>query len=76
MNGLQVVEKVEHRVREQIVTADEASELKRMTKYTLADAIREGAGVSEQAFNWTDGESKVCALSAGLAAAKARGYVK
>ena len=44
------------------------------TSYTLADAIREGSSVSEQAYNWGDGES-ACALTAGLIAAKARGYV-
>lgn len=46
----------------------------RTMEYTLADAIREGSSVSEQAFNWGDGES-ACALTAAVIAAKARGYV-
>ena len=76
MADLQVIERVAERVHEKIVTADEASALKRMTEYTLADAIREGSSVSDQAFTWTAEGDRVCALSAGLSAAKARGYVK
>lgn len=50
-------------------------ELDVLTSYTLADAIREGSSVTEQAVgSFRDGE-KVCALSAALLAAKARGYV-
>lgn len=49
-------------------------ELNVTTGYTLADAIREGSTVSTQAYDWGNGES-ACALTAGLIAAKARGYV-
>lgn len=42
--------------------------------YTLADAIREGSSVTEQATGWGDGESKACALTAAATAVKARGY--
>lgn len=42
--------------------------------YTLADAIREGARVSEQAYGWGDVDS-ACALTAAFVAAKSRGYV-
>lgn len=50
-------------------------EEKVVTGYTLADAIREGAGVTDQARGtWIRGEQS-CALGAGWIAAKARGYV-
>lgn len=42
--------------------------------YTLADAIREGATVSEQAHNWGD-EDTACAMTAAYVAAKARGVI-
>lgn len=46
-----------------------------MTNYTLADAIREGSTVSGQAYNWTDAEGNMCAMSAAVVAAKARGHM-
>lgn len=46
-----------------------------VTNYTLADAIREGSQVTEQAYNWGNGET-ACALSAAYLAARARGYAK
>ncbi len=42
--------------------------------YTLADAIREGSQVSEQAHNWGD-EDTACAMTAAYVAAKARGVI-
>lgn len=42
-------------------------------EYTLADAIREGSSVTTQAYSWGKGET-ACALTAGVIAAKARGY--
>lgn len=50
-------------------------ELGVLTKYTLADAIREGCKVTEQARGWGSG-GQACALSAAVIAAKARGYIK
>lgn len=50
-------------------------EEKVVTGYTLADAIREGSSVTEQAVGSYRSGDNVCALSAGLIAAKARGYV-
>mgnify|MGYP003624026848 CR=1 FL=1 len=47
-----------------------------VTGYTLADAIREGSKVTEQANGAYRMGNNVCALSAGLISAKARGYVK
>jgi hypothetical protein len=44
------------------------------TSYTLADAIREGATVSGQAYNWTDAQGNMCAMSAAIVAARSRGY--
>lgn len=45
-----------------------------LTNFTLADAIREGSTVTEQAFAWGDGEN-ACALSAAVLSAKARGFI-
>jgi hypothetical protein len=50
-------------------------EMKVLTGYTLADAIREGCKVSDQAYNWGDGDT-ACALSAAVIAATARGFMK
>lgn len=51
-------------------------ELKVTTGYTLADAIREGAGVTDQKIGgWIQG-GESCALGAAWIAAKARGYVQ
>lgn len=47
----------------------------RTMEYTLADAIREGAGVTSKAVGWGNGET-ACALTAAVIAAKARGYVE
>ena len=52
-----------------------ALELKVTTGYTLADAIREGSTVTEQAVGTFVREGESCALGAGWIAAKARGYV-
>ena len=45
------------------------------TRVTLGDMVREGATVSGQAYDWTDGEGNMCAMSAAIVAAKARGYM-
>lgn len=50
-------------------------EMNVLTKFTLADAIREGSTVSTQEYNWGHGDS-ACALSAGAISAAARGFVK
>lgn len=51
-------------------------EEKVVTGYTLADAIREGASVSDQAFGrYLKGES-ACALASAFVAATARGFIK
>lgn len=42
-------------------------------RYTLADAIREGSTVSGQAYDWSDSQGNLCALSAATAAIEARG---
>lgn len=41
------------------------------TKFSLADAIRAGSHVTDQAYTWRDGDN-VCALSAAALAVKAR----
>lgn len=46
-----------------------------LTRFTLADAIRLGSTVSGQAYNWTDADNNMCALSSAVVAAKARGYM-
>lgn len=44
-------------------------------EYTLADAIREGSKVTEHnQLGWGDGEN-ACAMSAGVIAARARGFL-
>lgn len=50
-------------------------ELDVLTSYTLADAIREGCKVSDQAYSWGDGDN-ICSLSAAAVAAKSRGYIE
>ena len=42
-----------------------------VTSYTLADAIREGCAVSEQAKGWGTGP-KACAMTSAVIAAKSR----
>jgi hypothetical protein len=51
-----------------------AIETKVLTGYTLADAIREGASVTDQAYNKFGSNGEACALTAAAIAAKARGY--
>jgi hypothetical protein len=50
-------------------------ELAVIGNYTLADAIREGCMVTDQAYEWGNGDT-ACALSAAVIAAQARGYMK
>lgn len=53
-----------------------AIETKVLTGYTLADAIREGASVTNQAHGKFGSNGEACALTAACLAAKARGYAK
>lgn len=58
-----------------ILDATEVKELERLN-YRLSDAIREGSQVSKQKVGgWTDSSGAMCAMSAAVVAAKARGYV-
>lgn len=50
-------------------------EMNVLTKYTLADAMREGSTVSTQAYDWGGGD-RACALSAACISAASRGYIK
>lgn len=50
-------------------------EMQVLTSYTLADAIREGSGVTDQKIGGWITENNACALGAGWIAAKARGYI-
>lgn len=52
-----------------------ALELKSM-EYTLADAIREGAGVTGKLEGGFIQQGESCALGAAWIAGKARGYIK
>lgn len=58
-----------------IIDATEVKDLERL-KYRLSDAIREGCKVSEQAHGWANERGDLCALSAAVVAAKARGYIE
>lgn len=71
---LNVVERTTEEIKQRLITADEASELKRMTTFRLSDAIRDAVGVVEQAGTWIDGD-KLCALSGAVCSARARGYM-
>ena len=65
---------INEKARELKSTIDEIG-MSVLTGYTLADAIREGSSVTGQKVaGWVDGEN-VCALSAALISAKARGYI-
>jgi len=64
-------------------TTEKATELRRMlgeieldvlTSYTLADAIREGGRVTDQAVGTWGAGDNACAMSAAVIAAEARGY--
>lgn len=67
---------VEEKVDElkEILKATEVKEIQRMN-YRLSDAIREGATVSNQAYNWCEADGSLCAMSAAVVAAKARGFM-
>ena len=71
------VEKLKEVIEADTVTdnAEEIASLERM-KYRLSDAIREGSKVAPQAYNWTGTNDSMCALSAAVVAAKARGYME
>lgn len=71
------VEKMEKILEEEKTSADveaEIASLERM-KYRLSDAIREGSKVSGQAYGWTGADDSMCAMSAAVTAAMARGYM-
>lgn len=59
---------------EKVNAEEEIKSLERMN-FRLSDAIREGSKVSDQAFNWTDENDNLCALSAAVVSAKARKYL-
>jgi hypothetical protein len=44
-----------------------------VSKYSLADAIREGSSVTEGTVGWFDMNGGVCAMTAAYVAARARG---
>jgi hypothetical protein len=50
------------------------TEMKVMTGYSLADAIREGSTVSTQEYGWGCGSS-ACALTAAVIAARSRKFL-
>lgn len=66
---------IEQVFEEQIKELQEV-EMAVLTSYTLADAIREGSSVTEQAINSFGSNGRACALSAAALAAQARGYIK
>lgn len=73
------IEKMKEIIEAEKVSSDDAAKaeiasLERM-KYRLSDAIREGAKVSDQAYTWAESNGNMCALTAAVTAAKARGYM-
>lgn len=65
--------KIDEKAKELKDTIDEIG-MSVYTGYTLADAIREGSKVSDQSYDWGNGET-ACALTAAVISAAARGYV-
>lgn len=59
------------KLREELALVEE----KVVTGYTLADAIREGARVTEKLEGGFIQDNTSCALGAGWIAAKARGFI-
>lgn len=69
-----ILERKVEELKEQLTeNPEEVKSLERL-KYRLSDAIREGCSVSSQAFHWAEGTDQLCAMSAAVVAAKARGY--
>jgi len=67
---------IEKREAEKMIDDEGVAELRALTRpYRLSDAIREGATVSDQAYNWTDECGNLCALSAAVVAARSRNYL-
>lgn len=62
------------KMKEILESDTDIKSLERM-KYRLSDAIREGSKVSDQAYSWVGENDSMCALSAAVTAAKARGYM-
>ncbi len=51
-------------------------EMKVLTGYTLADAMREGCLITDQEIGgWTNGEDTACALSSAVIAARYREFL-
>lgn len=51
-------------------------EMKVLTSYTLADAMREGCLITKQEIGgWTNEEDTACALSSAVISARARGFI-
>lgn len=72
-----VIERIRETVEREDAARDaEAAVLDRLTSYTLADAIREGSSVTRQAVGRFGAGEEACALSAGMLAAMARGYIE
>lgn len=46
-----------------------------VNRFTLSDAIRLGSTVTDQAYEWGNGET-ACALTAAALSSKAAGYMK
>lgn len=70
---MSVVEEKTEELRSVIGTAAiSGTEIERMN-YRLSDAIREGCSVTNKAEGWLSSDGAVCALSAAVIAATARG---
>lgn len=69
------VERLRERFAQELADEIDAIGLDVATSYTLADAIREGSTVTAQPVGWGAGDT-ACAMSAGVIAARARGYIR
>lgn len=72
MNIMETIEMNAEKVKETFTEEDQKI-LDRLEQVRLSDLIRVGSRTSDQAYNWTGDQGEMCALSAGLAGAKAYG---
>lgn len=72
---MNTLEKATEQIKQNLVTEEQAAELKRATTFRLSDAIRDAIPAVEQAGTWVDGD-KLCSLSGAVASAQARGYME
>lgn len=69
-----IAEITTEKIKQNLVTAEEAAELKRATTFRLSDAIRDAIPAVDKSVGWVDGDT-LCTLSGAVCSARARGYM-